>query len=85
MNKEHPSSPYGSVQKETPREMENQQLGSPSRQCSCTPVRFGQRLLSQKQCDNTRASSILTWSVSNWFPNRSLDWNQHEGTALLWC
>jgi hypothetical protein len=36
--------------------MENQQLDSPSRQCSSTPVGFGQGFLSKEQRDNTAAS-----------------------------
>ena len=35
--------------------MENQQLVSPSRQCSSSPVGFGQGFLSNEQCDNTAA------------------------------
>jgi len=44
--------------------MENQQLVSPSRQCSSTPIGFGQGFLSREQRDNTGASpppSLLTW------------------------
>ena len=36
--------------------MENQQLVSPSRQCSSTPAGFGQGL----RCDNTGTSPILS-------------------------
>jgi len=36
--------------------MENQQLVSPSRQCSSTPIGFGQGFLSREQRDNTGAS-----------------------------
>jgi len=36
--------------------MENRQLVSPSRQCSSTPVGFGQGFLSKEQRDNTAAS-----------------------------
>jgi hypothetical protein len=39
--------------------MQNQQLIAPSRQCSSTPVDFGQRFLTKEQCDNTGASPIL--------------------------
>jgi hypothetical protein len=35
--------------------MENQKLVSTSRQCSSTPVGFGQGFLSKEQCDNTGA------------------------------
>jgi len=50
-----------------PRKMENEQLISPSRQCSSTPVGFGKVLLSKDQCDNTAASPILAWPGSSWF------------------
>jgi len=50
----------GCSQKETPRKMEHQQLVSPSRQCSRTPVGFGQGFLIKEQCDNTGAFPILT-------------------------
>jgi hypothetical protein len=36
--------------------MENQYLVSTSRQCSSTPVGFGQGFLNKKQCENTGAS-----------------------------
>jgi hypothetical protein len=35
-----------------PEKMENQQLVSPSRQCSSTPVGFGYGVLSKEQCDH---------------------------------
>jgi hypothetical protein len=35
------------------RKMENQQLGSFSRQCSSTPVSSGQGFLGEEQHDNT--------------------------------
>jgi len=35
--------------------MKNQQLVSPSRQCSSTPTGFVQRFLSKEQCDITGA------------------------------
>jgi hypothetical protein len=43
--------------------VENRQLISPSRQCSSTPVGFGQGFRSKEQCDNTGASSssLMTW------------------------
>ena len=37
-------------------DMENKELVSLSRQCSSTPVGFGQGFLSEEQCDNTGAS-----------------------------
>jgi hypothetical protein len=42
--------------------MENQQLVSPSRQCSNTPVGFGHGFLSKEQRDNTGATphTLLT-------------------------
>jgi len=42
------------VRKKRPEKMENQQLVSPSRQCSSTPVGFSQGFLSKEQRDNTR-------------------------------
>jgi len=60
------------------RGMKNQQLVSPSRQCSSTMVGFGQGFLSKEQYDNTAASPILSWTGSSWFlPVPSM--------ALLWC
>jgi len=44
--------------------MEIQQLVSPSRQCSSTPVGFGQGFCSKERCTNTGASRhtlLLTW------------------------
>ena len=38
------------------RKVENQQLVSPSQQCSNTPVCFGQGFLIKEQCDNIGAS-----------------------------
>jgi len=66
------------------RKTENQQLVSPPRQCSSTPVGFGHRFLSKEQCDNTEAYPILTWPVSSWFlpvPSTEIS---IEGTILLW-
>ena len=58
-----------------PRKMENQQLVSPSRQCTSTPVGFGRGFLTKEQCDNTGASPILlTWLRLTF--TCSLDWNQ---------
>jgi len=37
-----------------------EQLVSPSRQCSSTPVGFGQGFLSKEQCENTGASPVLS-------------------------
>jgi len=41
--------------------------GSPLRQCSGTPARYGQGFLSKEQRENTEASPILSCSGSNWF------------------
>jgi len=43
--------------------MEKQQLVSPSRQCSSTPVGFGQGLLRKEECDNTGPfpHTLLAW------------------------
>jgi hypothetical protein len=43
-----------------PPQMENQQLLSPSRQCSSTPVDFVQGFLSKEQCGNTGPPPILS-------------------------
>ena len=51
----------GKLSEEKPRKMENQQLVSPSRQCSCTPVSFGQGFLNKEELDNTGASLTLSW------------------------
>jgi hypothetical protein len=48
--------------------MENQQLVSPSRQCSNTPVAFGQVFLSKKQSGNTAASPDLVPADIYLFP-----------------
>jgi hypothetical protein len=47
--------------------MENQQLVLPSRQCSSTPVGFGQRFLGNEQCDNNRAFPIFSRPGSGLF------------------
>ena len=47
--------------------METQQLVSPSRQCSSTPVSFGQIFLSKQQPDTKGAFPILSWLGSSWF------------------
>ena len=57
--------------------MENKRLVSPSRQCSSTPVSFGQGFLSKEKCDNTGPSPIISWPGFSWFVFCSLDWNQH--------
>ena len=54
-------------QGEKPQKMENQQLVSPSRQCSSTPVGSGHGFLSKEQCDNTGESSILSSPGCSWF------------------
>ena len=50
-----------------PWETENQQMVSPSQQCSSTPVSFGQWFLNREQCDNNGASPTLSWPGSIWF------------------
>jgi len=40
-----------------PLKMENQQLVSPSRPCSITPVGFGQEFLNKDHCDNTELAA----------------------------
>jgi hypothetical protein len=46
--------------------MENQQLSSPSRHFSSTPVGFGQGFLSKEQRDNAGASPILSSGGCSW-------------------
>ena len=42
----------------------NQQLVSPSQQCSSTPVGCGQEFLSKEQCNNTAASPFSPYLAS---------------------
>ena len=73
------------VRKKRPAKMENQQLVSPSRQCSSTPVGCGKGFLSKEQCDNTGVFAIHSWHGSSWFlPVPSTEIST-EGTALVWC
>jgi hypothetical protein len=44
------------VRRKRSEKMEDQQLGSPSQQCSSTPVGFDQAFLSEERCDNTSAN-----------------------------
>jgi len=60
--------------------MENQELVSPSRQCSSTPDGYGQGFLRTERCDNTGAFSDL--STSDFLPIPSSQMST-EGTALL--
>ena len=53
-----------------------EKLASLSRKCSSTPVGFGQGFLSRRQCNNTVASSTLSWNGCSWFLC-FLEWNQH--------
>jgi hypothetical protein len=62
--------------------MENQQVVSPSWQCSSTPVRFGQGFPSKEQCDNTGASPT---PGSSWVLSVSLTEIRIEGATLLCC
>jgi len=72
------------VREETPK-IKNLKLVPRSRQCSSTPVGFGQGFFSQVQCDNTGASSILSWPGSTWhLPVPSTEISI-EGTTLSWC
>jgi len=41
--------------------------GSPSRQCSSTPVSFGRGFLSKEQSDISGTSPILSWPNCGWF------------------
>jgi hypothetical protein len=43
-----------------PRKMKNQQLVSPSQQCSSTPVGFGQGFLNKEQFNNIEASTMFS-------------------------
>ena len=47
------SSPCGCDQKESPRKMKNKNVVCLSRECSSTPVGYGQEFLSKEKCDNT--------------------------------
>jgi len=58
------------------------QLVSPSRQCSSSPVGFGQGILSKQQCDNTGASIIISWPGFSWF-SPALNWNQHWSVGAV--
>ena len=53
--------------KKKPLQMENQQLVSPSRQCTSTPAGFDQGFLTKQHCDNTGTSPLLSWLGSSWF------------------
>ena len=68
--------------KETPRKMQIQQLVSPSRQCSSTPVGFGQRVFSKERCDNMKHQ--LSWPGFNWFLLAPSTEISTAGKALLW-
>jgi hypothetical protein len=48
------------ARKKRPQKMENQDLISPSRKCSSTPVGFDQGFLNKEQYDNTGATPILS-------------------------
>jgi len=61
--------------------MEKQWLVSPLRQCSSTPVSFGQEFLS-KQCDDTGESPVLSWPGSTWILPVSLTEIIIEGMEL---
>jgi hypothetical protein len=63
--------------------MENQQLVSSSRQCSSTPVGFGEGLFSRKQCETLEHLPYTPdLAVTDFY--LSLTEISIEGTALLW-
>jgi hypothetical protein len=62
----HHSSPWGCGQRKHPEKGRTKFVFS-SRQCSSTPVDFGQGFFSKEQSDNTFASLILSWRCSSWF------------------
>jgi hypothetical protein len=43
------------------KKIEKRHFVPPSKQCSSTPVGFGQGFLNKEQSDNTAASPILLW------------------------
>jgi hypothetical protein len=55
------------VRRKFPQKMENQELGSSSRQCSSTPVSFSQIFLNNEQCDNTGASSTIEAGITDFY------------------
>jgi len=66
--------------------MENQQLVSPSRQCSSTPVGFGHRLINEEQCDNLGASPDVAPADVYLFPrlNSALRGRRYgDATAII--
>ena len=50
-----------------PPQKENQQMFSPSQQCSSTLVGLGEGFLSKERCDNIEASPTLFWPGSSQF------------------
>ena len=69
---------------EKPLESENQLLVSPSRQCSWTPVDFGEGFVSKEKCDNTGASPTLSWPGCSWMLHVQSTEISIEATALSW-
>jgi len=67
--------------------MEKQELVSPSRQCSNTPVGSGQEFLSKGQCDNAAAHPPYSHELAagKFYPfpplNSSLNWRRFCGTT----
>jgi hypothetical protein len=53
--------------------MKDQELVSPSQQCSSTPAGFEQGLLSKEQCDNTEAFPHTLLTLLQVIFNCSLD------------
>ena len=64
--------------------MENQQLVSPSRQCSRTQGCFRQVFLSKEKRDNIEVSPIFSWPGCSWYLSVSSTEISSEGTALFW-
>ena len=60
-------------------------VGSCLWQCPSTPFVCGQGFLRKEQCDNTGASSILSWPGCIWFLPVHLTEIDIEGMVLLWC
>ena len=56
-----------------------------SRQCSSTPVGFGQWFLTKQPCDNTGASTMLSWLGCSWVLSVPLTEMSIDEAALLWC
>jgi hypothetical protein len=62
--------------------MKNQQLVSPSRQCSTTPVGFGQGFLNKEQCGHEYPPYSPNLTPFDFLPIPSTEMNIEE-TAIL--